>query len=176
MTSSLPPYVPESYEPHKAAPASHPKISSPQTQLIPQATAIILFTMRGLCRLSARSATCKPRSIAATPRWQAARSIYTASGETLPYGFCREREQQHQQQRPNHQYATSQLQINEHSGFLPVPFVTEQLAGAHHTTDLFSRLLKERIVAVYGPVEDRMVSLRCHPQALHKSAYQEHYN
>ncbi|KAF7846507.1 hypothetical protein BT93_L4223 [Corymbia citriodora subsp. variegata] len=44
------------------------------------------------------------------------------------------------------------------NSFLPVPFVTEQLAGASHSTDLFSRLLKERIVAVYGPVEDRMAA------------------
>ena len=40
--------------------------------------------------------------------------------------------------------------------WLPVPFVTEQIGGAHHTTDLFSRLLKERIVAVYGEVDERM--------------------
>ncbi|KAI1617698.1 ATP-dependent Clp protease [Exophiala viscosa] len=42
--------------------------------------------------------------------------------------------------------------------WLPVPFVTEQIAGASHTTDLFSRLLKERIVAVYGEVDDRMAA------------------
>jgi ATP-dependent Clp protease, protease subunit len=42
--------------------------------------------------------------------------------------------------------------------WLPVPFVTEQIGGAHHTTDLFSRLLKERIVAVYGEVDDRMAA------------------
>jgi ATP-dependent Clp protease protease subunit len=39
-----------------------------------------------------------------------------------------------------------------------VPFVTENIGGAHHTTDLFSRLLKERIVAVYGEVDDRMAA------------------
>ncbi|OCT48832.1 hypothetical protein CLCR_05266 [Cladophialophora carrionii] len=42
------------------------------------------------------------------------------------------------------------------SSWLPVPFVTETLAGMTHTTDLFSRLLKERIVALYGEVDDRM--------------------
>ncbi|KIX02905.1 ATP-dependent Clp endopeptidase, proteolytic subunit ClpP [Rhinocladiella mackenziei CBS 650.93] len=44
------------------------------------------------------------------------------------------------------------------SSWLPVPFVTENIAGAHHTTDLFSRLLKERIVTVYGEVDDRMAA------------------
>lgn len=39
-----------------------------------------------------------------------------------------------------------------------MPFVTENIGGAHHTTDLFSRLLKERIVAVYGEVDDRMAA------------------
>ncbi|KAK7900835.1 hypothetical protein LTR67_003119 [Exophiala xenobiotica] len=39
-----------------------------------------------------------------------------------------------------------------------IPFVTETLAGMSHTTDLFSRLLKERIVAVYGEVDDRMAA------------------
>ena len=42
------------------------------------------------------------------------------------------------------------------SSWLPVPFVTATLAAMSHTTDLFSRLLKERIVAVYGEVDDRM--------------------
>lgn len=44
------------------------------------------------------------------------------------------------------------------SSWLPVPFVTETIAGLSHTTDLFSRLLKERIVAVYGEVDDRMAA------------------
>ncbi|OAP63618.1 ATP-dependent Clp endopeptidase, proteolytic subunit ClpP [Fonsecaea erecta] len=44
------------------------------------------------------------------------------------------------------------------SSWLPVPFVTETIAGLTHTTDLFSRLLKERIVAVYGEVDDRMAA------------------
>ena len=44
------------------------------------------------------------------------------------------------------------------SSWLPVPFITESIGGAHHTTDLFSRLLKERIVAIYGEVDDRMAA------------------
>ncbi|KIW23122.1 ATP-dependent Clp endopeptidase, proteolytic subunit ClpP [Cladophialophora immunda] len=44
------------------------------------------------------------------------------------------------------------------TSWLPVPFVTETIAGLTHTTDLFSRLLKERIVAVYGEVDDRMAA------------------
>ncbi|KAK5278725.1 hypothetical protein LTR20_009458 [Exophiala xenobiotica] len=44
------------------------------------------------------------------------------------------------------------------NSWLPIPFVTETLAGMSHTTDLFSRLLKERIVAVYGEVDDRMAA------------------
>lgn len=42
--------------------------------------------------------------------------------------------------------------------WLPVPFVTESIGGQHHTTDLFSRLLKERIVAIYGEVDERMAA------------------
>lgn len=117
------------------------------------------FTMRGLCRLSVTSSICRPRFLAAEPQRQAVRSIYTLPSGTRAYGFRHEHEQQRRSQT---QYSGieqgPQSQGNGHSGFLPVPFVTEQLAGAHHTTDLFSRLLKERIVAVYGPVEDRMVS------------------
>lgn len=44
------------------------------------------------------------------------------------------------------------------TSWLPVPFVTESIAGQTHTTDLFSRLLKERIVALYGEVDDRMAA------------------
>ena len=58
------------------------------------------------------------------------------------------------QQTPQHrQHSTSPP-----TSWLPVPFVTENVGGAHHTTDLFSRLLKERIVAVYGEVDDRMAA------------------
>lgn len=41
---------------------------------------------------------------------------------------------------------------------MPIPFVTESAGGVHHATDLFSRLLKERIVAVYGEVDERMAA------------------
>jgi len=48
--------------------------------------------------------------------------------------------------------------VSPPASWLPVPFITEQIGGVHHTTDLFSRLLKERIVAVYGEVDDRMAA------------------
>ncbi|RMD39608.1 hypothetical protein DV735_g5518, partial [Chaetothyriales sp. CBS 134920] len=44
------------------------------------------------------------------------------------------------------------------SSFLPVPFVTESLGAVTHTTDLFSRLLRERIIAIYGEVDDRLAA------------------
>jgi len=44
------------------------------------------------------------------------------------------------------------------ASWLPIPFVTETSGSTHHTTDLFSRLLKERIVAVYGEVDERMAA------------------
>ncbi|RMZ84495.1 hypothetical protein DV737_g1085, partial [Chaetothyriales sp. CBS 132003] len=44
------------------------------------------------------------------------------------------------------------------SSFLPVPFVTESLGSVTHTTDLFSRLLRERIIAIYGEVDDRLAA------------------
>lgn len=56
--------------------------------------------------------------------------------------------------RQHRQYSRS----TPNTSWLPVPFVTENIGGAHHTTDLFSRLLKERIVAVYGEVDDRMAA------------------
>ena len=37
---------------------------------------------------------------------------------------------------------------------LPMPFVTETLNGAYHTSDIFSRLLKERIICLNGEVEE----------------------
>lgn len=87
----------------------------------------------------------------------AARSIYTSSN-AQPYGFGRNPTSggdgsQRLSLRQPEQTRGSGPTVNQYggnTGFLPVPFVTEQLAGAHHTTDLFSRLLKERIVAVYG--------------------------
>ncbi|EME77691.1 uncharacterized protein MYCFIDRAFT_145667 [Pseudocercospora fijiensis CIRAD86] len=37
---------------------------------------------------------------------------------------------------------------------LPMPFVTETVGGGWHTYDIFSRLLKERIVCLNGEVEE----------------------
>ncbi|KAI7472893.1 ATP-dependent Clp protease proteolytic [Hortaea werneckii] len=37
---------------------------------------------------------------------------------------------------------------------LPMPFVTESIGGGYHTQDIFSRLLKERIVCLNGEVEE----------------------
>ncbi|EAS28872.3 ATP-dependent Clp endopeptidase, proteolytic subunit ClpP [Coccidioides immitis RS] len=39
-------------------------------------------------------------------------------------------------------------------GWTPTPFVTETLGGAWHTYDIFSRLLKERIVCLNGEVDE----------------------
>lgn len=41
------------------------------------------------------------------------------------------------------------------SSYQPVPFITETIGGMTHTTDLYSRLLKERIILLNGPVEDQ---------------------
>ncbi|RMZ89623.1 hypothetical protein DV736_g3149, partial [Chaetothyriales sp. CBS 134916] len=55
--------------------------------------------------------------------------------------------------RPSHQ-----RQHRSNSSFLPVPFVTESLGSVTHTTDLFSRLLRERIIAIYGEIDDRLAA------------------
>lgn len=39
--------------------------------------------------------------------------------------------------------------------YMPVPFITESIAGMTHTTDLWSKMLKERIILLNGPVEDQ---------------------
>lgn len=41
------------------------------------------------------------------------------------------------------------------TSYMPVPFITESIGGMTHTTDLWSRLLKERILLLNGPVEDQ---------------------
>ncbi|MEE4248643.1 MAG: ATP-dependent Clp protease proteolytic subunit, partial [Kangiellaceae bacterium] len=40
-----------------------------------------------------------------------------------------------------------------------VPMVVEQTARGERSYDIYSRLLKERIVFVTGPIEDHMASL-----------------
>jgi ATP-dependent Clp protease protease subunit len=47
------------------------------------------------------------------------------------------------------------------SGFNLVPMVVEQTSRGERSFDIFSRLLKERIVFVNGPVEDGMAALIC---------------
>ncbi|KAK6397348.1 hypothetical protein LTR65_006323 [Meristemomyces frigidus] len=37
---------------------------------------------------------------------------------------------------------------------MPMPFVTETVAGGWHTSDIFSRLLKERIISLNGEVDE----------------------
>jgi ATP-dependent Clp protease protease subunit len=50
--------------------------------------------------------------------------------------------------------------IEIHSNLL-VPMVVEQTARGERAYDIYSRLLKERIVFVVGPVNDQMASLVC---------------
>ena len=47
------------------------------------------------------------------------------------------------------------------TGFNLVPMVVEQTARGERSFDIFSRLLKERIVFLNGPVEDDMSALIC---------------
>ncbi|KAL3482469.1 Clp protease-domain-containing protein [Aspergillus californicus] len=41
-------------------------------------------------------------------------------------------------------------------GWTPTPFVTETVGGGWHTYDIFSRLLKERIICLNGEVDESM--------------------
>ena len=45
------------------------------------------------------------------------------------------------------------------TAWTPVPYVQEQIGGIHHTVDLFSRLLKERIICLNGQVEDQTANV-----------------
>ncbi|KAB5550917.1 Clp protease-domain-containing protein [Coniochaeta sp. 2T2.1] len=40
------------------------------------------------------------------------------------------------------------------SGNIPVPFITEVTAGGWRTSDIFSKLLQERIICLNGPIDD----------------------
>ncbi|MGL6187423.1 MAG: ATP-dependent Clp protease proteolytic subunit, partial [Holosporales bacterium] len=42
-----------------------------------------------------------------------------------------------------------------------VPMVVEQTARGERAYDIFSRLLKERVIFVTGPIHDEMASLIC---------------
>lgn len=99
-----------------------------------------------------------PARIIASTRHAIARSAPRPSRSAAPFSqYTQTPFVQTSNSRSERNYGSAASSNVAPSSFLPVPFVTEQLAGAHHTTDLFSRLLKERIVCVYGPVEDRMV-------------------
>ena len=41
------------------------------------------------------------------------------------------------------------------SSYMPTPFITETIGGMTHTTDLWSRLLKERIILLNSAVDDQ---------------------
>ncbi|KAB8220515.1 Clp protease-domain-containing protein [Aspergillus novoparasiticus] len=45
---------------------------------------------------------------------------------------------------------------NPPRGWTPTPFVTETIGGGWHTYDIFSRLLKERIICLNGEVDETM--------------------
>lgn len=105
----------------------------------------------------AKSTTC--RTYASTRSRTGARSIYTCTS-ARSYGFGSNVNSGYQEKHEGSETHWRQTVLGGsrtgydagNTSFLPVPFVTEQLAGAHHSTDLFSRLLKERIVAVYGGI------------------------
>ena len=47
-----------------------------------------------------------------------------------------------------------------------VPMVIEQTARGERSFDIYSRLLKERVVFLVGPVEDYMANLDCRSAAI----------
>ena len=51
-----------------------------------------------------------------------------------------------------------------------VPMVVEQTSRGERAYDIFSRLLKERIIFLTGPVEDGMASLITAPSRVIRSA------
>jgi ATP-dependent Clp protease protease subunit len=94
-------------------------------------------TMESLARTTLRSL--RPRATQlTTPR--IIRSLTTTSQFQNPYQHGT-RQQPTQQQTPP-------------TAALPLPFVTETVNGGYHTSDIFSRLLKERIICLNGEVEE----------------------
>ncbi|KAI9799222.1 MAG: hypothetical protein M1825_004865 [Sarcosagium campestre] len=49
---------------------------------------------------------------------------------------------------------STQSQIQPSRGWTPTPYVTETVGGGWHTYDIFSKLLKERIVCLNGEVDE----------------------
>jgi ATP-dependent Clp protease, protease subunit len=58
------------------------------------------------------------------------------------------------------QFGEPSMTYNEQSSFL-VPMVIEQTARGERSYDIYSRLLKERIIFLSGPVNDAVSSLVC---------------
>ncbi|KAL5435393.1 hypothetical protein PMIN07_011994 [Paraphaeosphaeria minitans] len=50
----------------------------------------------------------------------------------------------------------NQAQYSQPTSWMPVPYVTETVAGGWKTSDIFSRLLSERIITLNGEVNDPM--------------------
>ncbi|KAK7193244.1 hypothetical protein DPSP01_008157 [Paraphaeosphaeria sporulosa] len=50
----------------------------------------------------------------------------------------------------------TQAQYSQPTSWMPVPYVTETVAGGWKTSDIFSRLLSERIITLNGEVNDPM--------------------
>ena len=53
------------------------------------------------------------------------------------------------------------MNTNKIRSFNLVPMVIEQTGRGERSFDIFSRLLKERIIFLNGPIEDNMASLVC---------------
>ena len=59
---------------------------------------------------------------------------------------------------------TSGMPETEASGL--VPMVVEQSSRGERAYDIYSRLLKERVIFLVGQVEDHMANLDCGPDAI----------
>ncbi|KAH7393914.1 Clp protease-domain-containing protein [Phaeosphaeria sp. MPI-PUGE-AT-0046c] len=53
-------------------------------------------------------------------------------------------------------FPQEQQQRQSPRAFTPIPYVTESMGGGYKTSDIFSRLLQERIITLNGEVEDTM--------------------
>ncbi len=51
------------------------------------------------------------------------------------------------------------LAPSSHRGYIPVPHVTEQTSRGERTSDIYSRLLKDRIVFLGTPIDDTVANL-----------------
>ncbi|KAH8727102.1 Clp protease-domain-containing protein [Phaeosphaeriaceae sp. PMI808] len=62
------------------------------------------------------------------------------------YGFCPP-------------FPSEKQQRQTPQAFTPIPYVTESSGGSYKTSDIFSRLLQERIITLNGEVEDSMSAI-----------------